>query len=264
MNSLPTFASPIQEMMDRFFNFDISGPVISSLAIMAIIAILCLIIFIKAKLANPLERPKGILLLAELFVEKMETWTEDNMGVRPGAWPGYFMGLFAYLLLAFIWSITGLPGPTSYLLIPFTLSLVMFTLIQVTALRYQKLSYFHRYIEPLKLWLPINLITMWTPIISTSLRMFGNSIAGSVVVGLISWVLRMLSASIFSAMGAWGQIFLAPIPIAVLNLYFALFSGFIQTLVFASLNAVWIGQEIVIDDPMGEVAQATRESRAQQ
>ncbi|MCR5491066.1 MAG: F0F1 ATP synthase subunit A, partial [Bacilli bacterium] len=227
------------------------------------IAILCVIIFIQAKRADPLKRPKGLLLVAELFVEKMEGWTADNMGVRPGNWPGYFMGLFSYLFMAFIWSITGLPSVIDYLLIPFTLSLVMFTLIQFTALRYQKLSYFHRYIEPFKIWLPINLITMWTPIISTSLRMFGNCLAGSVVIGLISWTLRLLSSAIFSFMGDAGQIFLAPLPIAVLNLYFALFSGYIQTLVFASLNAVWIGQEIPSDDPMGLEAQATREGRAQ-
>ncbi|MCR5490847.1 MAG: hypothetical protein K6F32_01820, partial [Bacilli bacterium] len=83
MISVPTFADPIQEMLDRFFNFDITGPVFSSLMIMAIIAILCVIIFIQAKRADPLKRPKGLLLVAELFVEKMEGWTADNMGVRP-------------------------------------------------------------------------------------------------------------------------------------------------------------------------------------
>lgn len=262
-NFFLTYANPLQEMLDRFFNFNITGPVLSSLTIMLIIAILCLIIFIQAKHADPLKRPKGLLLLAEIFVEKMDSWTEDSMGVRPGAWPGYFMGLFSYLFLAFIWSITGLPSVIDYLLVPFTLSLVMFVLIQFTALRYQKLSYFHRYVEPLKVWLPINLITMWTPIISTTLRMFGNALAGSVVIGLVSWALRLVSSTIFGFMGSAGQVFLAPLPIAVLNLYFGLFSGFVQTLVFASLNAVWIGQEITIDEPMGDLSQATREGKAQ-
>ena len=135
----------------------------------------------------------------------------------------------------------------------------MFILIQATALRYQRWGYFHRYIEPLKIWLPINLVTMWTPIISTCLRMFGNCLSGSVIIGIVSWVLKLLSYQIFSFIGPWGQVFLAPFAIGVLNLYFSLFSGFVQTLVFASLNAVWIGAEMPEEDEiMGTQGQITR------
>ena len=99
---------------------------------------------------------------------------------------------------------------------------------------------------------------MWTPIISTSLRMFGNCLSGSVVLGILSWALRKASLAIFGFMGSWGQVFLAPIPLAILNLYFSLFSGFIQTLVFASLNAVWISQEMPDEEAMGVLSQASR------
>ena len=180
------------------------------------------------------------------------------MGKKPGNYTGYFMGLFAYLFLAFIWSITGMPSVIDTLIIPFTLSVVMFILIQATALRYQHWGYFHRYIEPVVLWLPINLLTMWTPIISTSLRMFGNALAGSVIIGLVNWATKSASMAIFSFMGEAGQIILGPILIGVFNLYFGLFSGFIQTLVFSSLNAVWISQEMPEDDSMGTEKQVAR------
>ena len=49
-----------------------------------------------------------------------------------------------------------------------------------------------------------------------------------------------------------------PVFIAVLNLYFGLFSGYIQTLVFASLNGVWIGNEMPEDAAMGATSQAIR------
>jgi F-type H+-transporting ATPase subunit a len=90
--------------------------------------------------------------------------------------------------------------------------------------------------------------------------MFGNCIAGSIIITLVDWALQGVSASIFSAMGSWGSVFLSPIPIAILNLYFSLFSGFVQTLVFCSLNAVWIGQEIPHDEVMGQSSQVLRES----
>ena len=265
------FADPLNDMVERFANTDwahpsISGPVISSLIIMGIVDILFIIVGIMARVHDPLKPSKGLLLLAETFYAKIQDWTRGIMGKEPRNWPGYFMCLFTYLFLAFIWSITGLPSTIDYLVIPFTLSLVMFVLIQATGIRYSKWKYFHRYIEPVPVWLPINLITMWTPIISTTLRMFGNCIAGSVIIGLVNWAMKNVSASLFSFAGGGvdglAGIWMSSLPIAILNLYFALFSGYIQTLVFASLSAVWIGQEIPDDNPMGIERQATRGNKA--
>lgn len=266
------YSNPLDEMIQRFANTDwshpdISGPVISSLMIMAIVAILFIIVGIMARRHDPLKPSKGLLLLAETFYTRIQDWTRGIMGKEPRNWPGYFLCLFTYLFLSFIWSITGLPSVVDYLLVPFTLSLVMFILIQVTAIRFQKWGYFHRYIEPVPLWLPINLITMWTPIISTALRMFGNCLAGSVVMGLINWGMKNLSYLAFSSalggdLSGPAGIWFGPIPIAVFNLYFALFSGYIQTLVFASLSAVWIGQEMPDDNPMGESRQVLRGEKA--
>lgn len=260
MDMLLDSSSPISQMIDRWWDLDVSGALISSLMVMALIAILAIVIGIKARRADPKVAPRGILLLAEMGVSSLDNWTSEMMGHRNvGNWPGYFAGLWVYLFISFNWSLLGLPSIIDYLLVPFTLSLVMFVLIQVTALRYQHLGYFHRYIEPLKIWLPINLVTMWTPIVSTSLRMFGNCISGSVIIGIVNWALKSASMAIFGAIGPWGQIFLAPFAIGVLNLYFSLFSGFVQTLVFASLNAVWIGAEMPEDeDIMGTSGQLTR------
>jgi F0F1-type ATP synthase, subunit a len=138
----------------------------------------------------------------------------------------------------------------------------MFALIQATAVKYQHWHYFHRYIEPFFIALPVNLLTMWTPILSTTLRMFGNALSGFIVIGLLSWFLEGVSSSLFAS-STWGSLFLAPIPIGVLNLYFGLFSGFIQTLVFASLNAVWIAQERPVhEDAMGVEGQVTRPAQS--
>ena len=246
--------------------FRISGPTYSSLAVMTIVLILAIIVGIQAHFHDPMKPAKGLWGLAEGFVDWLQGWTRNIMGREPRNWPGYFCCLFVYLFLAFIWSITGFPSIIDTLVMPLALSIVMFVLIQFTAIRYQKFGYFHRYIEPISLFLPINLVTMWTPIISTSLRMFGNCIAGSVVIGLVNWALKNVSSSVFSFMAAGYEdplnspaaIFFAPPVIAVLNLYFGLFSGYIQTLVFASLNGVWIGQEMPEDNPMGTQAQAIR------
>ena len=280
MNSFLALADPLSDMLASFQDptFRIKGPTISSLAVMLIVAVLAIIAGTQARFHDPLKPSKGLLGLAEAFYDWLQGWTRNIMGREPGNWPGYFFCLFIYLFLAFIWSITGFPSIIDTLVLPLALSVVMFVLIQFTALRYQKFGYFHRYIEPIPLFLPVNLVTMWTPIISTSLRMFGNCIAGSVVIGLVNWALKNVSVNIFSGWAAAyvanpifttpsavlpqfdspAAIWLSPLPIAVLNLYFALFSGYIQTLVFASLNGVWIGAEMPEDRVMGVTAQATR------
>ena len=261
------FADPINDMIESFKDptFRVSGPLISSMVIMAIVAILAITVGILAHFHDPMKPSKGLLGLAEGFVGWLENWTEQTMGRKAGNWPGYFLCLFTYLFLAFIWSITGFPSIIDTLVMPLALSIVMFVIIQYNGLKYQKLRYFHRYIEPISVFLPVNLITMWTPIISTTLRMFGNCLAGGVIIGLVNWALKNVSTSVIGSMtgqafglDSWAAIFFGPIPIAVLNLYFALFSGGIQTLVFASLNAVWFGQEMPEDDGMGVQSQVVR------
>jgi F-type H+-transporting ATPase subunit a len=88
--------------------------------------------------------------------------------------------------------------------------------------------------------------------------MFGNALSGTIMILIVQWALKGLSGVIFGFMGPnISTLWLAPIPVGVLNLYFALFSGFIQTLVFISLNAAWISAERPAE-AMGLRSQALR------
>lgn len=257
-----------QERMESMFTWkgaeSLDAPLYSSLLIMLILLLLGAIIGIRAtiglKKKEYLKRPKGILFLAEIYYDMCQKFVGSNMGASAAGYGGYFWTLFAYLFLGFTFSLLGLPSVIDWLAAPLSLAIIMFVLIQVVALRYQKWGYFHRYIEPIPVFLPINLVTMWSPLISTTMRMFGNCLAGTVIIGLIQWALSNASISIFGAMGVsgviagdplsywsqypyWTGIFLAPVPIGVLNLYFSLFSGFVQTLVFGSLTALWVAAE---------------------
>jgi F-type H+-transporting ATPase subunit a len=253
---------PVQEMtyqdkIAHMFDWNMDASMYSSLIIMLIILILALIVGIKARIAlkkkEYLERPHGILFLADAYVEFCMNFAKDKMGDSFEDMGGYFMTLFAYLFVAFNWGLTGLPSVIDWLAAPLSLSIIMFTLIQFTALRYQHWGYFHRYIEPFVVFLPINLVTMWTPIVSTCMRMFGNCLSGTIIIGLLQWALGRLSQNILASWGAvsaasippytWASVFLAPIPMGILNLYFSLFSGFVQTTVFSTLTALWIAQE---------------------
>ena len=240
-------------MFDNFFSLDIPGEVISSLIVMLIILILSIIIAIQAHFQDPLKKPKGLLLLAEIGVKFFDGFAGELVGGALPNFGGFVMGVSVYLFLAFIFGLTGLPSPVTYMAVPLSLGLTTFLLIHFTSMRFTKWRYFKRYVDPFPVFLPINLISMWAPLLSLTLRLFGNAVAGWVLLTIVESALRDASAAIFSfmpvvesgvAMGNWNEIFLSPIPTAILHAYFDLFSGLIQTVVFIFLTTIFVGQEI--------------------
>ena len=232
-------------MFDKFFNLDIPGEVISSLIVMLIIIILAIIIAIQAHFQDPLKKPKGLLLLAEIGVKFFDGFVKELTGNALPNFGGFIMAVAVYLFIAFIFGLTGLPSPVTYMAVPLSLGLTTFLLIHLISAKFTKWGYFKRYVDPLPLFLPVNLLSMWAPLLSLPLRLFGNAIAGWALLTIVEFALRDASAAIFSFVPAgWNEVFLAPIPLAVLHAYFDLFSGLIQTVVFISLTAIFIGQEI--------------------
>ena len=70
----------MNERLETLFDFNPSGALISSLFVMLIVVVLAIVVGIMAKKADPLKRPKGLLLLAEFFVEKISGFVKENMG----------------------------------------------------------------------------------------------------------------------------------------------------------------------------------------
>ena len=235
-------------MFDNFFKFEITGELISSLIVIFIIIVLSLIVGILAAKQNPLKKPKGLLLVAECGVKFFDNFSHDLVGTTLPNFGGFIMGVAIYLFISFIFGLTGLPSPVTYMAVPLSLGLVTFLLIHYTSARYTKWHYFKRYIDPIPIFLPINLISMWAPLLSLTLRLFGNAIAGWALLSIVEYALRDLSSTLFSFIQSeWNQVFLAPLPLAILHAYFDVFSGLIQTFVFILLTSIFIGQEIPED-----------------
>ena len=101
--------------------------------------------------------------------------------------------------------------------------------------------------EPIVVMTPMNIVSEIANPISMAFRHFGNVAGGSVLTGLIYAALAGASSALFSLLpGALGSL-LSSIPIlqvgipAVLSIYFDLFSGFVQALVFSLLTMVYVG-----------------------
>ena len=237
------------DLAQQFLTPSIPGEVWSSLIVMAIIVVLAIIIGIQAAFQDPLKKPHGLLLIAIIGVKFFDDFVTGLIGNRIKGMGGLIMGIATYLFISFIFGLCGLPSPITYMAVPLSLGMITFILIHYTSAKHTGLAYFKRYVDPFPVFLPINLISMWAPLLSLTLRMFGNAVAGYVLMTIISWGIDNLAGIIFSFMGSIGgysvgSILLNPILTALFHAYFDLFSGLIQTVVFISLSTIFIGQEL--------------------
>lgn len=250
--------SGTDDLVKRFLDTSagLSGETISSLILIGIISLLAIYICIRSRFADPLKKPKGILFLAEVGVNFFDGLVESLMGPRYRGFGGFIMAVAVYLFLAFIWGLTGLPAPITYLATPLSLGLVTFVLIHANAMRYNKFRYFKRYIDPIPVFLPINLISMWAPLLSLTMRLFGNALAGWTLMTLLYAALNGIGGTVIEAAGqAMGAgSFVAPIITPILHAYFDLFSGLIQTVVFLFLSMIFIANEGPEDDDIQELS----------
>lgn len=212
---------------------------------------LCLILMIVfivtgfiARHADYKKSPRGLLFFFDFVIEKLDNFVSETMGPGFPEFGGILLGIIFFLFSNFIIGLTGLPTPMTYLPVPLSLGLFTFLMIHFTAIRENKLKYFKRFVDPFPIFLPANLLSMWAPLLSLTLRMFGNAVVGWVLISLINWGLENASAMIFATtVGGPSDLLLVPIVTPILHAYFDVFSTCIQTLVFTFLTALFVAQE---------------------
>lgn len=225
------------------------GEVITSLIVMVVVVLISLIIFIKARKVDPSKPSKGVMNLVEMLVEFFEKLVGENMGPAFKNYPGYFMGIAMYILLCFIFGISGLPAPMTALEIPLSLGFIVLIAIHVTAIRDKKLKYFRRFVDPIPfvpIFLPGNIISAFVPMISLAFRLFGNVISSWVLMTLLYELFMNISLNVFGHIG--GTPLFSAIPTALVHLYFDVFVGLIQTYVFVMISSFYIAQERTPDE----------------
>ena len=208
---------------------NISPSIKSSIIITFILAIILIIIGIRLRKYKPTDEPKGIIIVIEWLVETMNEMCKSTIGKRYKKLAPY---LTTIALLLFVYNISGLFGfrpPTASVSVTFAFSITTFILVEVYGLKSQGLGkHLKSYLDPIPLFLPMNIISDIAIPISLGLRLFGNILSGLVIMSLVYTVL------------GWAAVAISPI----LHLYFDLFSGFIQTLVFCMLTLVFIAGKL--------------------
>ena len=174
--------------------------------------------------------------IVELIIETMENFTIQNMGEKYKYFGNWFFGVFCFILTSNYIGLLSFRSPTADLATTLALSLSTFTLIHFMGIKVNGGAYFKGYIEPMPVLLPLNIIGEIASPISLSLRLFGNILGGTIIMGLINSALSQ--GPILLQVVGFGAI------TPVLHAYFDVFAGFLQTFIFVILSMTFIKDKI--------------------
>lgn len=202
-----------------------------------IIALTIVALIVRAKINKFTDVPTTKLQnIVELIIETMENFTIQNMGEKYKYFGNWFFGVFCFVLVSNYIGLLSFRSPTADLGTTLALALSTFTLIHFMGIKVNKGAYFKGYLEPMPILLPLNIIGEIATPLSLSLRLFGNILGGTIIMGLVYSAIE--SANVLLQIVGFG----AATPI--LHAYFDVFAGFLQTFIFVILSMTFIKDKI--------------------
>lgn len=198
------------------------------LIVTLVLVILAIIVNKKIAKSKPEDTPGMLVNVIEMAIEMLDNMVKGTMGINARRFRNWISTIFMFVLLCNISGLFGLRPPTADYGITFALGVITFCIIHYNGIKANRTGHFTSLFKPVLLS-PINIIGEFAVPLSLSLRLFGNVMSGTVMMGLIYGLL--------------------PPPIttgipSVLHVYFDLFSGCIQAYVFCMLSMVYISDKI--------------------
>ena len=207
------------------------------------------IIIVAVISVRKLERyPKGMQAYAEFIVELIYKFVKDTMGKNNMVFAPFIGTLFLFLLVSNALGLLGIRPVTADLNTTFALSLMVFFLIQYNAIHSGGIKHYLKELgTPFPFMAPINIMGEFTFPISLAFRLFGNILAGVLVMELVFIGLDNLSHFLHLPI----PFFQIGIPLP-LNLFFDMFEAVLQAFVFSMLTMAFIAKAIVVKNPAEE------------
>nr|WP_228378936.1 MULTISPECIES: F0F1 ATP synthase subunit A [Thermoanaerobacter] len=169
--------------------------------------------------------PEGAQNVVELMVEGFNKFVEGALGEHWRDYAPYLGTVAAFLILANTISIFGLTPPTKDISTTSALAIMSITTVIIASIRARGLKGYvkHFFKSPINLF--INVLDLFTRPLSLAARLFGNIFAAVTIMELIERAVPIVVPAVFS-------------------LYFDLFDGLLQMLVFVFLTMLYIEEAI--------------------
>ncbi|SHJ40128.1 F0F1 ATP synthase subunit A [Hespellia stercorisuis] len=205
-----------------FGGIGVSESTVVTWIIIAALTILSIIFVRNLKVENP-----GKIQLA---LESLFGWLQDFfdgiMGENGRRYVPYMITVILYIAVANLIGLLGFKPPTKDMNVTAGLAIMSIVLVEFAAIRARGTKgWLKKFMEPMAVVLPINILELFTRPLSLCMRLFGNVLGSFVIMELIKMLVPLL----------------VPIPF---NCYFDIFDGLIQAYVFVFLTALYVGEAV--------------------
>lgn len=220
------------------------------------------------KFAANSKNKKNFLLPAKELIDFFQKNIEENIGHFDKSSFEFVLSIFFFILLCNIIGVLPfLEEPTTDINTCLAIGVTCFLFVQFKGLQAKGLGYFKKFFTPVFILFPLNIIGQTSKIISLSFRLFGNILAGAIILSLLKMciksfafyyvVLNLMALAIlyldakfklseknilFSNLQTISTYVFFFIP--VLQIFFGIFEGTIQALVVSLLTSMYIANEM--------------------
>ena len=230
-----------------YFEIPILGGIRITQTMISLLTVTILLIVAGALLSRKLtKRPGRAQVIVEKLVTMLYNLVEDTMGKHNLVFAPYIGTLFLCSIVGTIIGMTQIfRSTTADLSVTLAWAIVTSLLVWYNNIKnFGFKAWLKGFTEPIAVMTPMNIVSEIAQPLSMAFRHFGNVAGGSVLTSLIYGALAALTSVLFSwlpeaAAALIPPVFQVGIP-AFLSLYFDLFSGFVQALVFSLLTMVYV------------------------
>ena len=226
-----------EESVGKHFYWNIAGFLVHGQVLVVIWFVFAILLTLSFLGTQNIERiPEGFQNFMESAVDFVTDIARDQLGESfYKEWIPFIGTLFFFIFgcnwagAVIPWKLIELPqgelaAPTNDINTTVALSLLTSFAYFYAGLSKKGLGYFKRYIEPIPLLLPINILEDFTKPLSLSFRLFGNVLADELTVSVLTSLVPLV----------------IPLPIMVLGV----FAGSVQALIFSTLAAAYIAEAL--------------------
>ena len=221
----------------KHFYWNLAGFLVHG-QVLVVIWFVFAVLFLFAYLgsSNAERIPHGFQNFMESAVEFVTDIAKDQLGESfYKEWIPFIATLFFFIFgcnwagAIVPWKLIELPegelaAPTNDINVTVALALLTSFAYFYAGLSKKGLGYFKRYVEPIPLLLPINILEDFTKPLSLSFRLFGNVLADELTITVLTSLVPLV----------------IPLPIMLLGI----FAGSVQALIFSTLAAAYIAEAL--------------------
>ena len=204
----------------------VADSVVVTWIVMAVLLALSLVLTRNLRVRSP-GRVQAAL---EWAVQFLNSFVKTNIGTHWRPFAPWLGTVALYIGVSNLIGIFGLTPPTKDISVTAALAVMSMLLIYGAQFRYNGLlGGLKKFAEPMPLLLPINLMEVVIRPLALCMRLFGNILGAYIIMEMLKFVAPVILPAVFS-------------------IYFDLFDGLIQTVVFVFLTTLFTGEGIK-DEP---------------